>query len=115
MDEVKKAATYANNIKNKDGVWSLTEVLNLSDNEILDLSRSLKDKDTAKGILTNFQPMLWAKEDGFDATSKQRNINIISMAFLPTDFYEWILLTVFGDGNCLYNSVFIALQVFCVC
>lgn len=82
---------------------------NLNDLEMLDVSRSLTNKETAQQILLNFEPLLRTKIGSFDGIIKPSGIDSISMALLPSEFKEWVPLITPGDGNCLYNSVSISL------
>ncbi len=83
------------------------DYLNFS--ETMDSSNSLTNKVSAENILSNFQPLLWAKMHDSDAPLKQRNIDATSKLLLPTDFNEWVPLSILGDGNCLYNAVSVSL------
>lgn len=108
-DDLPSVATTTEKLKNKERNRSSAEMDYLNFSETLDSSNSLTNKVTAEEILSNFQPLLWAKMHDFDGSLKQRNIDAISMALLPTDFNEWVPLTILGDGNCLYNAVSISL------
>ena len=76
---------------------------NLNDLEILDVSKSLTNNETAQQILLNFTPLFRTKIGSFNGVIQRSGIDSISMALLPAEFKEWVLLITPGDGNYLYN------------
>ena len=82
---------------------------NLNDLEILDVSKSLTNKETAQQIHSNFAPLLRTKIGSFNGVIQRSGIDSISMTLLPAEFKEWVPLITPGDGNCLYNSVSMSL------
>ena len=82
---------------------------NLNDLEILDVSKSLTNKETAQQILMNFEPLLRTKIASFNGSIKLSGTDSTSMALLPWEFKEWVPLITPGDGNCLFNSVSMSL------
>lgn len=85
---------------------------NLNDLEILDVSKPLTNKETAQQILLNFEPLLRTKMSSFNGIIKLSGIDSISMALLPWEFKERVPLITPGDGNCLYNSVYIYIYIY---
>ena len=84
---------------------------NLNDLEILDVSKSLTNKETTQEILLNFEPLLRAKIDSFGGEIKQRGIDAVSTALLPSDFKATVCTTQFRFHWWVIQN----LQVFCVC
>lgn len=82
---------------------------NLNDLGILDVSKSLTNKETVQHILMNFEPLLRTKIGSFNGAIKRSGIDSTSMPLLPWKFKEWVPLITPGDGNCLFNSVSMSL------
>ena len=81
----------------------------LDDLQILELAKSLTSTNAAQEMLSNFLPLLQSKIKSPSPDLKQRGVDFISKELLPSDFKEWLPLVVRGNGNCLYNSVSLAL------
>lgn len=61
---------------------------NLNDLGILDVSKSLTNKETVQQILMNFEPLLRTKIGSFNGAIKRSGIDSTSMPLLPWKFKE---------------------------
>ena len=80
----------------------------LSDLEIYDLSKSLTSKEYAQEILTNFLPLVREAKMNDGMLTKSSN-DKIAETLIPLDFRSLTPIRTTANGNCLYNSMSIAL------
>ena len=82
---------------------------NISNLQIMQLSKSITSKESAEGILANFLPVV--ENATFDSQKiRTRSQDNISKALLPSGFEEMVPLSATADGNCLFHSASILLS-----
>ena len=82
---------------------------NISNLQIMQLSKSITSKESAEGILANFLPVV--ENATLDSQKiRTRSQDNISKALLPSGFDGMVPLSATTDGNCLFHSASILLS-----
>ena len=77
--------------------------------EILELSNALNSKEEARDILSNFLPLV-SRASVHSERLYSRGQDPVAKSLLPSDLNDLVPIQSTGNGNCLFNSVSIALS-----